>query len=461
MVAFLNRIVDKPWFVVYLSCLGGLIFGYNTGIIVGGLGPIADKFDLGTIMQGVVVCSILLGALLGSVSSGFIADKIGRKPVIFFTAIATIGGSIGSAVATNVATICVLRLILGLGVGCASSVCPLMVAETTPQEKKGIYGAFFQISITVGIFLANIIALALKKIGESNWRWMFALGAVPGVLMFFVWIIIKESPIYLEKKNRINQSAEVQKKSSFSILFSKQNRKPMFIGFLLATLSQLTGINAFMYFSTTIFKDAGISGEYGPDIAAIILQFWNVATTLIALFAVNKVGRRVLLLTGSSVMTVCDLVIGLVFLVASGSARGWVAIVFLFIFIAGFESSIGVLFWFVINEIMDEDAKNIGAPIINALQWLFNLLLSFFFLSVVQYLGQYVMFFIFGGIGIFCTLFLKIYLPNLNAPSTTTVQEQIHNNNTVGSDEYFQHEKHSEKPLTTPELKADQPTFPA
>ncbi|KYQ92533.1 sugar transporter family protein [Tieghemostelium lacteum] len=428
----------KPWFVVLLSVMGGLIFGYNTGIIVGALNPIGDLFNLNTIIKGIVVCSILLGCLIGAVGGGMVADRIGRKPIILFVAICTIGGAIGSSVVSNVVAICIIRVILGLGVGCASSVCPLMVSEVVPKEKKGIYGSFFQIAITVGILIANVLALVLKNIGPNNWRWMFAIGSVPGFPLIFIWLTIQESPIYLEKKrqqaiDRLNNSTSntagnYNQQGSIMQLFAKKNRKPMFTGFVLAVVAQLTGINAFMYFSTDIFKDAGIKGTYGPDIAAIVLQIWNVSTTLIAIFLVDRVGRKVLLFTGAAVMTVCDLLIALFFVVLTGEAKGWASIVFLFIFIAGFEASIGTLFWFVINEILPQDIKNIGSPIINAMQWFFNLLLSFFFLSVVHYLGQSVMFWIFGGIGLICTLGLFILLPPLkNANSVDQSTEDLTN----------------------------------
>jgi MFS family permease len=166
-------------------------------------------------------------------------------------------------------------------------------------------------------------------------------------------------------------------------------------------------------------------------------------TTLIAIFFVERLGRRFLLFTGSIVMTVCDLLIALFFVVLSGSAKGWTAIVFLFIFVAAFEASIGTLFWFVINEILPEEAKSIGAPVINAFQWLFNLILSFFFLVVVEYLGQSTMFWIFGGIGLACTVLLYFNLPRSLGTTASTInaaeleqqndekQQNSNNNNNV------------------------------
>ncbi|GAM23205.1 hypothetical protein SAMD00019534_063800, partial [Acytostelium subglobosum LB1] len=421
----------NPWFLVSLSCSGGLIFGYNTGIIALALNPISNDFDLDTVPQSLIVVSILLGALIGSVGGGVIANKIGRRYVVLFTALSCVGGAIGSAAVNSVVAVCLLRVLLGLGVGCGSSVCPLMVAENVPKEKKGFLGSFFQIAITVGILLANVIGLLLKRT-NNGWRWMFAIGAVPGVMLFVCWFIMKESPSFEE--SRKSKAANNQSSGGIGLLFTKRARRPMFIGFILAVVSQFTGINAFMYFSTKIFLDAGIEGRDGPEIAAVILQIWNVSTTLIAISLVERVGRKALLFTGAMVMTISDLVIAFVFLLVTGTAKGWTAIVFLFMFVAAFEASIGTLFWFVINEIMPEDIKNIGSPIINAMQWCFNLILSFVFLFVVKYLGQSTMFWIFGGIGLVCTVSLYLFLPDIRGGNTMGQEEQDVANNTNNND---------------------------
>ncbi|EGG19253.1 sugar transporter family protein [Cavenderia fasciculata] len=426
-----QRIAQSTYFLITISMCGGLIFGYNAGIIAFALDPITALFELDVIPQGILVCSILLGALIGALTGGVVADKIGRKPVIIFTSLITIGGAVASGAVSSLVAINITRFLLGIGVGCTSSVCPILVAESAPKEKKSFCGSFFQIGITVGILLANGIGLALKEAG-SYWRWMFAIGAVPGVMLFVCWVLMNESPVFLMKKAEqrsgvaVASRATVGSQNRFAMLFNKSSRKPMFLGVCLAILLQLTGINAFMYFSPNIFRDAGISGKNGPDIAAVILQVWNVGTTLIAMFLVERVGRKKLLITGSIIMTISDIIIAIVFLTgSSNSAAGWVSVVFLFIFVGAFEASIGTLFWFVVNEIMPEDIKATAQPVINAFQWLFNLILAFVFLTVVKYLGQSTMFWIFGGFGVFTTASLWVFLPDLKAaaPAPADVEQ--------------------------------------
>ncbi|EFA84226.1 sugar transporter family protein [Heterostelium album PN500] len=423
-----KRIGYSRLIVVTLSAMGGLIFGYNTGVISGSLPLITREKGLNTVQQGLVVCSVLLGALIGSVAGGLIANVIGRKPVILFTAITCIGGAVSSAAVSPLGLQASLRIILGLSVGCASAVCPLMVAEVVPENKRGRFGSVFQIFITIGLLWGNVMGIILRA-SPHGWRWMWAVGAVPGFGVLVIWFLILESPKWInERKRKVARDKELRllgqkDPSPWTILREPRNRRPMAMGVILATFSQLTGINAFMYFSTIIFEFAGFDQEYGPITGSTILQFWNVLTTFIAMFLVDRVGRRILLFTGSIIMTACDLLIAIFFVTLTGAVRGWLSIVALFTFVAAFEASIGTLFWFVINEILDDDVKNIGAPIITGLQWLFNMLLSFLFLSAVRYIGKSTMFWVFFGIGLFCIIALAIWLPPEKGKTTMGVAD--------------------------------------
>ncbi|KAM9999199.1 hypothetical protein ACTFIZ_002749 [Dictyostelium cf. discoideum] len=416
---WLIRLGSSTGLIIALSASGGLIFGYNTGIIGPALGHINNQYHLNTILQGLVVCSTLFGALIGSVSGGFLADWLGRKPVVLLTAIVTIGGAISSSATNPLSLVASLRIILGLGVGISSGVCPLMVAEVVPVEKRGVYGSVFQLFITLGLLWANVMGLLLIESGIHNWRWMFAIGSLPGFFMLICWTVLNESPVWIEnqrlKKERKLQEMAISnskpKKSAFKILMEKKNRRPLFIGVILATFQQLTGINAFMYFSNLIFFKAGFTGEYGAITCSCILQFWNVSFTIIAALTVDHLGRRPLLFIGSIVMTIADLLIALFYVALTGKVQGWLSIVCLFIFVAAFAMSIGTLFWFIVNEIFDPEAKDLGAPILVGLQWLFNMLLSLTFVGAVPYIGDSTMFWIFGGIGITCIVLLAIFLP--------------------------------------------------
>ncbi|KAF2072525.1 hypothetical protein CYY_006168 [Polysphondylium violaceum] len=418
----MDRIGSSRALIITLSAMGGLIFGYNTGVIGPALDALNKIWHFNTVQQGLIACSTLLGATFGSVGGGFMADKIGRRPMVLLTGLCTIAGAISSAAIRNMAISAPLRIILGLGVGCSSTVCPLMVAEAVPIEKRGKFGSVFQLFVTIGLLLSNVMGVLLMK-APHNWQWLYAAGAAPGFALLPIWLLMKESPVFLERKRREKELEQqriengtahevVPKKSRYQILREPRNRKPMFLGVVLAVFSQLTGINAFMYFSSIIFEFAGFDGLYGPRTCASILQFWNVSWTVIAMFTVDKVGRRILLFSGSIVMTVSDLLLALFFVVfTGGKVQGWLCIVMLFTFVAAFAMSIGTLFWFVIGEIMDDDVKDISTPIIVALQWVFNLILTFVFLSAVRYIGKSTMFWIFGGIGVVCVFLLATFLP--------------------------------------------------
>ncbi|GAM22040.1 hypothetical protein SAMD00019534_052150, partial [Acytostelium subglobosum LB1] len=379
-----DKIGTSKQIVLFLSFLGGFDFGYNTGVISGSLPRIVDKYDINVVIQGLIASSIIFGAMIGAVGGGILADRIGRKPVILLMGACTTAGAVASAAIGNIAIAAPMRIILGLGVGAESSICPLMVAEVVPENKRGRWGSLFQISITIGLLIGTVMGVILKR-APHNYRW--------------------------RKQHERDRVKEKNEKSMWAKLREKKNRRPMMMGVILAVLSQWTGINAFMYFSRIIFEFAGFDQEYGPLVGASILQVWNVLTTLVAMVLVDRVGRRILLFVGAIVMTASNFFIALFFVTLKGDVRGWLSIVCLFTFVAAFEASIGTLFWFVINEILDDDIKNIGAPIINALQWFFNLSLTFFFISAVTFLGKSTMFWVFFAIGLGCTTVLWIFLP--------------------------------------------------
>eukprot|EP01132_Coremiostelium_polycephalum_P005982 gene5982-7453_t len=386
-----------------VNIFGGLVFGYNTGVIAGVLNLPEWKAE-SDIKSGLLTCSILIGAMVGSLLGGIITEKWGRKIPMLLVSISSIIGAIGSALVPSYWYIVGMRFVLGLGVGMSAIVCPTYVSEMAIPEKKGSLGTVFQVAITVGIFLGDIAGFALKNV-KYDYRWMFGIGCAPGFFLLGLIPLIPESFKWKEKK--------LIKESTFLLLNNDSNNfgiksllsKPigrfaLFIGCILAINNQLTGINAFMFFSPSIFETAGISGGSGSMIATICLVGWNVITTLISTFLIDRLGRRKLMLFGSLVMTISCIALAILFLTIKGTALGVLSIVLLFIFIAGFEAGAGPLFWIMVIEIFPEEMRDIGSSILNAIQWIFNIALSFSFLQLVTLIGQSAIFWIFGGIGL-------------------------------------------------------------
>ncbi|KAF2072894.1 hypothetical protein CYY_005789 [Polysphondylium violaceum] len=399
-----------------VNICGGLTFGYNTGVIAGVLNLDQWKSE-SEVDRGLLTCSILIGAMFGSIIGGIVIERLGRKLPILFVAVLTIIGALGSSFVPPLWPLLIFRVILGLGVGICGVVCPTYVSEMATPEKKGSLGTLFQIAITVGIFVSDVLGFAFKS-AIYNYRWMFGFGAIPGALLLITYFFVPESSKWIQKKSQqrnsflLVNSKNSRNEMGLKVLLSKSiGRFSLFIGVVLAINNQLTGINAFMFFSPSIFESAGITNGNSPMIATIFLVGWNVITTLISTFLIDRIGRRKLMLIGTLVMSTSCIILAILNLLIKGTALGVMSIILLFIFIAGFEASAGPLFWILVIEIFPVEMREIGSSILNAIQWIFNITLSFSFLSLVSLIGQSAIFFIFGGFGVLCLIFMYIYLP--------------------------------------------------
>ncbi|EFA74580.1 hypothetical protein PPL_11548 [Heterostelium album PN500] len=420
-----------------LSTYPGLVFGYNTGVIAGVLN-LNEWKSMNEIDRGTLTCSILLGAMIGSLMGGFVTERLGRKPPLFVVGLLTTAGAIASAlVPAELWYVSACRFVLGLGVGASAIICPLYVGEMADPTRKGRLGTIFQIAITIGIFVSDCVGFGFIDV-KYNYRWMFAFGALPESHVWqdkkaaqkntLLLLNVREqeqeqqSNIELSKLNDNNNNNKqliynkLQKDTGGSagiraLLSKSAGRFALFMGAILAVNNQLTGINAFMYFSPSIFEQAGIKNGDGPMIATICLVGWNAITTLISTFLIDKIGRRKLMIYSSIIMTLACLILAILFLTVDGTVLGVTSIILLFIFIAGFEAGAGPLFWIMAIEIFPPECKDIGSSLLNALQWIFNIALSFSFLTLVTLIGQSAIFWIFGGCGVVCLIFMVMYLP--------------------------------------------------
>ncbi|KYQ93740.1 hypothetical protein DLAC_05129 [Tieghemostelium lacteum] len=397
-----------------VNVFGGLIFGYNTGVIAGVLN-LPEFKSYSDINKGILTCSLLIGAMVGSLVAGYVLDKLGRKRPMAIFAIVSIVGSVGSSfVPTHLWYMVPFRFILGLSVGVCAVVCPNYVGEMSPPERKGTLGTLFQIAITVGILIGDIVGFALQHV-KYDYRLMFGLGFIPGLCLFLLVPNIPESTKWKNQKEQettlLLKDKQIKSLGIREIISSPIGRFSMFIGLILAINNQLTGINSFIYFSPSIFEEAGISSGNGAMLATIGLMAWNVITTFIATFLIDRIGRRKLMIYGSLIMTISCLVIAILFLTIKGTALGVLSIILLFMFIMGFEAGAGPLFWILVIEIFPEDMRDTGSSVLNAIQWIFNITLSFSFLQLVNLIGQSSVFFVFFAIGVFCLVTIILKLP--------------------------------------------------
>ncbi|MGI3900670.1 MAG: sugar porter family MFS transporter [Janthinobacterium lividum] len=404
------------------AALGGLLFGYDTGVISGALLFLRDAFQLSPLMQGVVTSIALLGAAVAAAFAGSVSDRYGRRPVILVTALIFVVGSLVSAFATALWMLLVGRLLVGLGIGVSSMLAPLYLSETAPAENRGAMVSLNQLMITTGILVSYLIGYAFAAGGE--WRWMLGLGALPGVILAGGMLALPESPRWLAghghvadarralealrgsgesarqieaELDKIEADLAQEKRRVGGIPLSDPSlRMPLIVGVGLAIFQQVTGINTVIYFAPTIFQAAGLSSASASILATAGVGAVNVAMTLVAIRLIDRVGRRALLLVGLAGMAASLVVLGGGFLLGAGGALGWVTAASLTAYVGFFAVGLGPVFWLLISEIFPTAARGRCMSIATVANWGFNLIVALTFLDLVDVFGRPATFFLYA-----------------------------------------------------------------
>eukprot|EP01087_Luapelamoeba_hula_P005072 TRINITY_DN1515_c0_g1_i2.p1 TRINITY_DN1515_c0_g1~~TRINITY_DN1515_c0_g1_i2.p1 ORF type:complete len:438 (-),score=78.61 TRINITY_DN1515_c0_g1_i2:257-1570(-) len=412
---------------------GGLVFGYNVGIVAAALDPMTDDFELTSFSKGVVASAVVFGAMIGSLIGAALCDVFGRKLIMIASGLLVTVWSIASAFVPegNQKVFIVLvafRIFLGIGVGLVSVVCPLYVAEMAPKSRRGTFGSFFQLSITFGILVSYLVGLGLQQVPHKyQWRVMLELGAIPGVFLIIVGVMVSESTVWMQRKKGVvsgdgyggvQEAPAPEKKKGWLSLLSPKNWRVSLTAFMMALGLQLTGINAVMYYAPDIFKSAGVS-KGGAYYATIGIGAWNFITTIVAVLVVDRLGRRPLLLIGMTIMIAADIVGGISAIAIPNPAGSYISIICVFVFIAGFEGGIGPLFWIIINELFPSDIRETAASLANALQWAFNLGIALLFPLAVEQMGIGTTYLIFGGIGVASIVYVFLFVRETKTDAST------------------------------------------
>lgn len=433
--------------VSIVSALGGLLFGFDTAVVSGAVGFMEDRFDLSKLQVGWAVSSLIIGCIVGAAMSGILGDRFGRKKVLIAAATLFIISSIGSAIPDTFSAFIVARIIGGIGIGITSTLCPLYNAEIAPAKYRGRLVALNQLAIVTGIFLTYFVNLWISRSGDeawgiaSAWRWMFGVGAIPGLLFMILLFFVPESPRWLIKQGRaaaalpillrihgeelakkevidIKHSFE-QESGSIRQLFSPGLRIALIVGVGLAVLQQVTGINAVMYYAPEIFKATG-AGTNASLIQTILVGFINLLFTLVALWLIDKVGRKALLLVGSASMTICLIVIGIAF--QTGHAAGPLVLIFILLYVASFAISLGPVVWVIMSEIFPNRIRGKATAIAAMALWAADYLVSQSFPPMLSSAGPAATFWIYGGMALLAFLFTWRVVPETKGKSLEEIE---------------------------------------
>lgn len=419
-------------FVVSIGTLAGFLFGFHMGVISGALIFINQIFKPDLIVQEILVSSLLLGALIGCPLSGCLADYFGRRRMLIGTAIIFLLGTSILVVAPNVTSLIIGRLITGIAVGISSYITPLFIAEMAPSEKRGGLVLLNAIAITGGETLSFLIDYLLAPI--NAWRIMFAAGLIPAILLFVGMLLLPETPRWLVLKGSINKArltlAKIRephvidfeleqikknivlKSSNWKELLSKKNRSILFIGIGLGIFQQFFGINTVMYYGPIIFKATGFHNTESQILVTLSMGIVNTIVSAIAVVIVDRVGRRILLLSGCVLAAISLGIVGLIFNCnTTSSIWGWLTVVSMLTYVVGYCISVGSLFWLIIAEIFPLNVRGLGMSIAATIQWSANFLVSITFLNLIAAIGFANTFWFYGIMCLLCFLFVFYLIP--------------------------------------------------
>ena len=387
-----------------ISTLGGFLFGYDTAVISGTLTFVRAQFQMSAMLEGWFVGSALLGCVIGVGFAGIIADRFGRKMALVISAVLLLVSAVGCMVAGTLTGLIIYRLIGGLGVGIASMLSPLFISEMSWPEIRGRMVSLYQFAITIGILVAYFANAQILSLGQSAsfeegglwqwvlstevWRGMFGAEALPGIVFLVLLFFVPESPRWLMVRKREGEAVEVlnrimsdeaakkeigeirlvlaQETASWKQLLAPGIRGAILIGMALAILSQFSGINAIIYYGPRIFESAGF-GVGGSLNGQVIIGIVNVLFTLVAIWKIDRLGRRVLLIAGCLGMIVSHLAIGTVFY--TGQTEGILLMVFIPMFIAFFAFSYGPVIWTLLSEIYPTTVRGRAMSIATLTLW--------------------------------------------------------------------------------------------
>ena len=434
------------YIIAMLSGISGMLFGYDTGVISGANKLIKAQFILSDFMNGLVVSAVLIGAIIGAFFGGKLADRYGRRNMIIIAAIIFGGSAIGTALSPNVIVLIIGRIVVGIAIGMASFIAPLYVSELSPPKIRGSLVSFNQLFITIGIVISYLVDLALASLFPINgWRYMFGLAAIPAVILLVAMIFMPSSPRWLvndgkadlarstlikirrkedvsDELNEITISLNKQK-GGIKELFSPLIKPAMIVGISLAIFQQVTGINTVIYYTPVIFQSAGLPFSVSL-LGTVYVGLVNVGFTLLALFLLDRVGRRKLLLIGLAGMSGMLIMLGIVFFLPSLlSQLGTLAIIGLMAYVAFFAIGLGPVFWLLISEIYPLKVRGLGMSIVTEANWGSNFIIALTYLILVQLMGTSGTFWLYAGVGILALIFTFIYVPETKGRTLEEIEE--------------------------------------
>jgi sugar porter (SP) family MFS transporter len=440
--------------VCLVAALGGLLFGYDTGVIAGAIGPLESHFQLSPKMVGWAASCALLGCIFGAIAAGPASDRLGRKKVLLAAALLFLISALGTALPRTLWQFIVFRFIGGLGVGAASIVSPLYIAEITPARIRGRMVSVNQFAIVTGFLVVYFVNYFIAQgraeawIETEGWRWMFGSEAIPALLLFGLTFLVPESPRWLTKQGQDDRAeailsrvegpdyarVEMQEirealtceEADFRQLLAPGIRVALGLGIALAVLQQVTGINVFLYYAPEIFKKLGSETDIAL-LQTVVVGSVNLLFTVIAIWTVDKLGRKPLMMAGAAGMGLCLGALG--FSAYYDHTAAWV-LFFILGYIASFALSVGPVTWVILSEIFPTQIRGRAMAVASFCLWIANFVVSQTFPmldkneTLVAKFNHAFPFWVYGG---FCVILFVVvwrWVPETKGRSLEEIERQ-------------------------------------
>ena len=429
-----------------VAALGGLLFGYDTAVISGAVGFLQEHFHLGAGLKGWAASSALIGCIFGAMCGGPLSDRYGRKKILLSCAGLFAFSGIASAIPQTLTQFVWARFIGGFAIGAVSVLSPLYIAEIAPEKIRGRLVSLYQLAIVVGILVVFFVNMLIQHGGDEvwniaqGWRWMMGSLVIPASLFGVLLVFIPESPRWLMKVGRRAEAETIlvrvggqetadremaqieeslnQEEGKFSELFTSGYRRALIVGVAIAVICQFSGINAIMYYAPEIFKSIG-AGTDAAFSQTVSIGAVNLLFTFVAIWLVDKAGRKALLVGGSLVQVIALAAVGVMF--SQGVGGVWL-LVFIMLFTAAFASAMGPVAWILISEIFPNKIRGRAMSVAVLVLWAACYAVSQTFPMLVDAIGSAKTFWVYAGCSLAGLIFIICLVPETKGKTLEEIE---------------------------------------